>query len=280
MQSVKRSLAVSLCIATVALIPLSAMGQTYSTVGQAKPGEPEHVAVIRLFSQIDQNTVGLLLAQVDGQLRQGTKKFVILISSGGGDVLSGFTAYNYLKGIPAEVTTFNVGNVDSAATVIYCAGKNRYSVPDARFLFHGVSLTLSGNLTLDSSSLEAQLGQLKNQNQMIERVVASTINKPDKETEQLVSTQTILTPEQAKKMGLVHEIKTDLFQSGAQLAQIGPTPELPTPVISTLPIQMPLLTPSTPLVVGIPVVKFEPVPGIISNLPPEAWRLSTAVNVQ
>jgi ATP-dependent Clp protease, protease subunit len=275
MQSVNRSLAVSLCIAAIALIPLSATGQTYSTIGQAKPSEPEHVAVIRLFSQIDQNTVGLLLAQVDGQLRQGTKKFVILISSGGGDVLSGFTAYNYLKGIPAEVTTFNVGNVDSAATVIYCAGKNRYSVPDARFLFHGVSLTLSGNLTLDSSSLEAQLGQLKNQNQMIERVVASTINKPDKETEQLVTTQTILTPEQAKKMGLVHEIKTDLFQSGAQLAQIGTTP-----VVSTSPIEMPLLTPSTPMVAGIPVVKFGPVPGVISNLPPEAWRLSTTVNVQ
>jgi len=71
-----------------------------------------------------------LLQSVDTQLKQGRTQIVILISSPGGDVLSGFTPYKYLKGIQAEVTTINIGSVDSAATIIFCAGKKRYSVPE------------------------------------------------------------------------------------------------------------------------------------------------------
>ncbi len=67
------------------------------------------------------------------------------MSSGGGDVLSGFMAENYLNGLPIEVTFFNVGNVDSSASVIYCAGSKRYAVPEARFIIHEVSLTFTAN---------------------------------------------------------------------------------------------------------------------------------------
>jgi ATP-dependent Clp protease protease subunit len=263
---------VSRWLSTSILLLLSPIRVAAQEPSAVVPQIRPQTAVLRFFSQVDQNTVAQLLMQVDAQLKMGTKSFVILISSGGGDVLSGFTAYNYLKGIPADVTTFNVGNVDSAATVIYCAGKKRFSVPDARFLFHGVSLTLAGTVTLDSSSLEAQLGQLKNQNQMIERVVASTVHKSDHDTEQLISTQTILTPVQAKELGLVHEIKSNLFETGQQLV------DLPIPA-TILPASL-TKAPQVTGPVGTPIVKFEPVPGIISNLPPDAWKLSSSVSIQ
>jgi ATP-dependent protease ClpP protease subunit len=35
-------------------------------------------------------------------------------------VFHGLTAYNYLKGIPATVTTHNIGSVDSIGVALYC----------------------------------------------------------------------------------------------------------------------------------------------------------------
>jgi len=65
---------------------------------------------------------------VQQKLKEGTGRFVILISSMGGNVFSGISAYNFLKGIPAEVWTHNFGSTDSIAVVLFCAGSKRFSV--------------------------------------------------------------------------------------------------------------------------------------------------------
>ena len=50
---------------------------------------------------------------VDKKLSQGARKMGLLISTPGGDVFQGLSAYNYLKGIPLEITTHNFGSADS-----------------------------------------------------------------------------------------------------------------------------------------------------------------------
>jgi len=81
--------------------------------------------VIRFFCAVDDYTIPLLIANIDKKLQQGIEKFTILISSKGGSVFHGIWAYNYLKGIPAEITTHNFGSINSSASVIYCAGDKR-----------------------------------------------------------------------------------------------------------------------------------------------------------
>lgn len=197
--------------------------------------------VIRYFSGVNPESVNWLLGSVDSQLKQGRTQIIILISSPGGDVLSGFTAYNYLKGIQAEVTTINIGSVDSAATVLFCAGKKRYSVPEARFLFHGVSANLQANQSIDANLMSATLEQLKSQNQMLQEVVATTTGKPLSEVKSLTDSQTIVTPEMAKTMRLIQEITSNLVPAGATIA----TDYIPAPV-----------GPPTPAVAPAPVFRF------------------------
>src|SRR5438552_17506816 len=69
--------------------------------------------VIRFFAAINERSVVELLSTVDAELAKGTKRFILLISSPGGTVYHGLAAYNYLKGIPAEVITHNFGSADS-----------------------------------------------------------------------------------------------------------------------------------------------------------------------
>jgi hypothetical protein len=68
---------------------------------QAQPPKP---VVINFFVGVDTNSLNQLIGIVDNQLRAGAKKITILVSSIGGDPAAAFTAYNYLKGIPASRT--------------------------------------------------------------------------------------------------------------------------------------------------------------------------------
>ena len=81
--------------------------------------------VIRFFAPVIDATVNALMNAVDQKMKQGIKEFIILISSPGGSVIHGMIAYNYLKGLPASVTTHNFGSVDSIGIVLYCAGSKR-----------------------------------------------------------------------------------------------------------------------------------------------------------
>jgi ATP-dependent protease ClpP protease subunit len=117
--------------------------------------------VIRFFAPVIDTTINALMGAVDQKMRQGTTEFIILISSPGGSVIHGLSAYNYLKGLPASITTHNFGSVDSIGIVIYCAGSRRLSVPQARFLFHGVNVQFRGEQNLDEKLLEERLKGLR-----------------------------------------------------------------------------------------------------------------------
>jgi ATP-dependent protease ClpP protease subunit len=187
---------------------------------QPTPAPPERV-IINFILPIDTNSVNLLLATVNGQVRVGVKKITIVISSPGGDTAAAFAAYNILKNVDAEITTFNAGNIDSAAMLIYCAGKHRYSFASpARFLIHSNALTLGAAVPLDYTFLDAELQQIKSLNEMIAQVVVASSNKKLAEVETAIHGQTILSPEEAKQWGIVQEIRSTFMEPGAVLISV------------------------------------------------------------
>lgn len=186
----------------------------------AQQPSPAPSVVIRFFVEVNNNTINQLLALVSSQIASGVKRITLLISSTGGETTSAFTAYNFLKGVPVELTTFNIGNVDSAATLLYCAGTKRYSLPGTRFVLHSASLTFAGNGSMTMDNLEGQLEMLKNQNQMLAKVIASATIKKQPEIENILRGQVLLTPEEAMEWGLVQVIKSDFMEPGATLLSI------------------------------------------------------------
>lgn len=66
----------------------------------------------------------------------GATSLQIHISSGGGDLISGFTAYHFLKSLSIPIATHNISNVESVANVIFMAGSERRANPGSRFLLH------------------------------------------------------------------------------------------------------------------------------------------------
>ena len=176
--------------------------------------------VIRFFAPVIDATVNALMSAVDQKMKLGIKDFIILISSPGGSVIHGLSAYNYLKGLPASITTHNFGSVDSLGIVLYCAGTKRLSVPQARFLFHGVNVQFRGEQNLDEKLLEERLKGLRIDMENIAKVISANTGKSAKDVTDAMIERITLNPEEAQSWGLVHEIKSKLFEEGSEVVAI------------------------------------------------------------
>lgn len=182
---------------------------------------PEKKTVyIRFFVGIDTSNVDKLTKLVLGKLGEGVERFVVLISSRGGNVFAGLSGYSFLKGIPAEVITHNFGSADSVAAVLFCAGSKRFCVPHARFLLHGIGFDVSSPTRFNERILDERIKSLRMDRENISRIIADSTGRALADVEKDILEGTVLNAEQAREYGLVHGIKTQLFEAGAEVVEI------------------------------------------------------------
>ena len=213
-------------------------------------------AYIRFIAPVDPRTTASLFQIFDKKLKEKVERIHLMLSSPGGMVFHGLSIYNFLKGAPIEIYTYNFGQVDSIGVVIFCSGSKRFSVPHARFLIHGVQANFMGNQSLDEKDLEERLKGLQIDYKNIARVIADTTQKPFDKVLSDMNNRATLNPQEAKDYGLVHEIKSELFPIDADLSVIGEIPQAAQPMQFTLPIpgpgqQIQVQHLTTPLVEGI-----------------------------
>ncbi len=175
--------------------------------------------VIKFFAPVIDVTINALMSAIDQSIKQGATRFILLISSPGGSVFHGLSAYNYLKGLPVSITTHNFGSVDSIGVILFCGGSERLSVPQARFLLHGVSVNFQKG-SLEEKQLEERLKGLKIDMENIAKVIAANTGKTVKDVTDAMLERTTLNPEEAKAWGLIHEIKSELFEAGSEVISI------------------------------------------------------------
>ena len=191
-----------------------------SSVIFSKPGEVNDTVYIKFFGSIDEAAVKALMTVVEEKLKAGARCFVLLISSPGGNVFAGITLYNFLKGIPAEVITHNIGSTNSIAAAVFCAGDRRYSVPHGVFLIHGPRANFPQGASLEADALAERLNGLRIDTENIAGIIAANTNRSEAQVTQDMLDRVTLNPEQALEYGLVHEIREQIFPEGAELISL------------------------------------------------------------
>jgi ATP-dependent Clp protease, protease subunit len=127
---------------------------------------------INFCNMISQPTVQTLMAACTDALRQfNPTKLYLSMSSNGGDVAAGIALYNFLRGLPVRVVTHNIGAIDSIAVVIFLAGEERYAVPTATFLFHGVQINVPQPMALTIYQLRESVSGLDEDHNRIVHVI-------------------------------------------------------------------------------------------------------------
>jgi ATP-dependent protease ClpP protease subunit len=192
-----------LIVVLAALIAATALGQeTAKTSSPAPDGEIWYA----LTGAITPTAAHDLVVWTDSQIHSGgATRLKVLISSTGGDVDSAVRIYSYLKALPLEVETVGFGQVDSAANLAYLAGHRRTAVKHCRFFLHEGSFTI-GNPTASLHAHEETLRLLQElMNQQL-KILSAETGKTLDEVKRAVEQGTILTVEQARAFGIVHEI--------------------------------------------------------------------------
>lgn len=175
---------------------------------------------IKFFAMVVPESIDMLMKVVDQKIKQGAKKLVLLISTPGGNVFHGISAYNFLRGIPLEVTTHNFGSADSIGVVLFCAGTRRLSVPHARFILHGVQAHFPEKIGLEELQLEERLKGLQIDMRNIAQIIADTTGKDQQQILEDMHNRTTLYPQQAVEYGLVHDIQSVLYGPGADVVSV------------------------------------------------------------
>lgn len=144
-----------------------------------QPGAPAGQAVavpgivyILFTALIDPKTTQGLLAVMANCATQGVKKVYLALSTPGGDVVQGITLYNTLIGMPFELTTHNVGNVDSIGNAVFLAGRKRYACKHSTFMFHGVGFDMKNQtVRLEEKNVREMLANITSNHERIGSVL-------------------------------------------------------------------------------------------------------------
>ncbi|EJO47779.1 MULTISPECIES: ATP-dependent Clp protease proteolytic subunit [Enterobacter cloacae complex] len=156
---------------------------------------------------VNQSTVNALIGNCLGAINQGATELNIYISSQGGDLVAGFTAYHFLKALPVPVRTHNLSNVESVANIIFLAGSERKANPGSRFLLHPFHWGLAGP-SVDHSRVSEWTACLNNDLERFVDVIEASVgsSKNRDEWKKIISAATIADAAMASDWGLIHDI--------------------------------------------------------------------------
>jgi ATP-dependent Clp protease, protease subunit len=165
---------------------------------------------IELFGDIQYAMINPFLDFFAQRINEGETEFLIGVSSPGGNVFCGVSAYNVLKGSGVQITTHNFGHVDSIATLIFCAGSVRRAVPSSRLLIHDVHWGFQSG-SYNETSIRESLDGLRADRTLIATILAETMQSEVEEIEEVMRQSLTIQSQDALDRGLVTEITREVY---------------------------------------------------------------------
>ena len=175
---------------------------------------------VSFSAEVNQQTSEALMGVCADLANKGTQVVYLMLSTPGGNVMYGFTIYNFLRSMPFKLITHNIGNVDSIGNVIFLAGSERYSSPNATFMFHGVGFDVLQPTRFEEKSLRERMGSvLADQNRIGALISERSSIKPE-EVEKLFLEAVTRDPNYAKANGIIHDVRDAQIPKGATILQL------------------------------------------------------------
>ena len=129
--------------------------------------------------------------------------------------MHGLNLYNMLRGMPFDLITHNVGNVDSIGTTVFLAGKKRYACPHSTFMFHGVGLDVTGPFRMEEKFLKEKLNGIEADHRRIGALIAERTDITREAAAELFLQMQTKDATFAASCGIVHEIRDVQIPDGS-----------------------------------------------------------------
>lgn len=158
-------------------------------------GDVSELSVNQMITFVTQN-----IFAADSQ-KQQIEELIIQIASNGGSSDHGLLAYNFLRQTNIKKTTINIGNVDSAAALIFCAGDSRLAMQTSRFTLHGAMTTIQGQFS--GSKLQEIADLNKRITDDYVKVISDTTKQDKNSLKSKIEIGYVIDAQESKDIGLV-----------------------------------------------------------------------------
>lgn len=154
-------------------------------------------------------------------LEDPKRKANLLIDSGGGEVISALSGYDFIKSLPFEVECTIIGDCHSSTLTLMAACSKRKATKHSRFLFHAMKFNPDYKST--ENMREQMEIRMKQHEILFEQVIDVQSNAYNLSKEELIAMRDMgekydvrLTTTEALEKGIIHEIveKIDFFNPG------------------------------------------------------------------
>ena len=132
------------------------------------------------------------------------KDIQLYINSPGGSVAAGLAIYDTMQYVKPDVSTICVGMAASMGAVLLAAGKKgkRFALPSSQILLHQVM----GGVEGQASEVEITARQILKIKEKMNQILAKHTNQPISKIEKDTDRDFYMTPEEAKKYGLIDQM--------------------------------------------------------------------------
>jgi len=163
---------------------------------------------ILIFGEINQKIAETVTQQLLLLSTMSDDDIKIIINSQGGHVESGDTIFDMIRFVKPKVKVIGTGWVASAGALIYAAPplKQRYSLPNTRFLLHQPLGGIRGSA--QDLAIEAQ--EILRMRKRLNEIFAKQTNQPLDKIEHDTDRNFWMTADEAKAYGLVGHIVENL----------------------------------------------------------------------
>lgn len=161
--------------------------------------------IIFLTGEIEDHVASLICAQLLFlESENPSKDIYMYINSPGGVVTSGLSIYDTMQYVKCDVSTICIGQAASMGSLLLCGGAKgkRFCLPNSRVMIHQPSGGFQGQVT-DIQIHANETLKLKNR---LNEIYARHTGKPEAEVEASMERDNFLSPEEAKKFGLIDDV--------------------------------------------------------------------------
>lgn len=145
----------------------------------------------------DGNTLDTTIKSKLDSLPDGITDLEVRINSPGGSATAGYSIYNQLKASGKKITTINLGEVSSIASVIFLAGEDRIMPNSSYALIHQPWHSVDQNL----KTAKQHIQQLEAVTTSMRDIYKEHINLSYEEIDLMMEEETILTADRALEIG-------------------------------------------------------------------------------
>lgn len=161
--------------------------------------------IIFLTGEVNDEVSSLVCAQLLFLEAEDPKKDICLyINSPGGVVTSGMAMYDTMQYISCDVATLCIGQACSMGSLLLAGGTKgkRFALPNARIMIHQPSGGFRGQAT----DIEIHAKEILDMKKRLNQIYAHHTGKKLSVVEAAMERDNFMTPEEAKKFGLIDHV--------------------------------------------------------------------------